>query len=92
MATRQKAFKIASRSEAGRQPVEEVVLLTAERIALRKMDVDREGRSAAGGGCFAGQAGGVGVDSSRPPRRVAVFFRKPLKQEILCGRNFEGSS
>lgn len=67
MATRQKAFKIASRSEAGREPVEEVALFAEERIALRKMDVDRAGRSAAGGGSLAGQAGGVGVDSNRPP-------------------------
>ena len=62
-----KHSKIASRSEAGREPVEEVALFTAERIALRKMDVGRAGRSAAGGGCLAGQAGGVGVDSNRPP-------------------------
>ena len=62
-----KHSKIASRSETGRELFEEVALLTAVRIALRKMDVDREGRSAAGGGSLAGQAGGVGVDSSRPP-------------------------
>jgi len=40
---------------------------------------------------FVRLAGGVGVDSNRPPAGSG-FFKKPLKQEILCGRNFEGSS